>query len=139
MAVDPSNPVGEPWRALVPGEVAVLDLLLATDFPGRSELAAQARSALVRRVDQVGSLRFQVDGPRAGVRGRVPVEGYYHDDGSGPGPHRPAVNLLLHVVDGRLHELEVYKDDGSDIHVGPFEVSHEQIEVWSPAGSPADL
>lgn len=131
MAVDPSNPVDEPWRALVPGEVAVLDLLLATDFPGRSELAAQARSAIARRVDQEGSLRFHVDGPLAGVRGRVPVEGHYHDDGSGPGPHRPAVNFLLHVVDGRLHELEVYKDDGSPILIQPFEVPLSEIEVFA--------
>ncbi|MCJ2047854.1 hypothetical protein MKK58_25435 [Methylobacterium sp. J-078] len=129
-AVDPSDSVNEPWRALVPGEVAVLNLLLATDFPGRSELAAQARSALARRVDQEGSLRFQADVPRAGVRVRVPVEGHYHDDGSAPGPHRPAVNLLLHVVDGRLHELEVYKDDGSVIRIQPFAVSLAEIEVF---------
>lgn len=129
MAVDPSNPMNEPWRALEPAEVAVLDLLLANDFPGRSELAAQARSALASRIDHEGSLRFQVDGPQAEVRGRVPVEGHYHDDGSGPGPHRPAVNLLLHVVEGRLHELEVYKDDGSAILIQPFAIPLAEIEV----------
>ncbi|WP_409564101.1 DUF6984 family protein [Methylobacterium sp. J-068] len=131
MTVDPSNPLNEAWRPLMPEEVAMLDLLLATDFPGRNELAAQARSALARRVDQEGSLRFQVDGPPARVRGRVPVEGHYHDDGSGPGPHRPAVNLLLHVVDGRLHELEVYKDDGSTILIQPFAVPLAEIEVFA--------
>jgi hypothetical protein len=129
MAVDSSSPEDERWRALEPREVAVLDLLLATDFPGRSELAAQARSALGRRIDREGSLRFQADGPEAKVRERVPVEGRYYDDGSGSGPHKPAVNLLLHVVEGRLHELEIYKDDGSAILIGPFAVPLAQIEV----------
>jgi hypothetical protein len=130
MAVDPINPADEPWRALEAREAAVLDLLLAAEFPGRGELAAQARSALARRIDHEGSLRFRVvDGPQAAVRARIPVEGRYHDDGSGLGSHRPAVNLLLHVIGGRLHELEVYKDDGGAILIGPFEVPLAQIEV----------
>jgi len=37
--------------------------------------------------------------------------------------------LLLHVIEGRLHELEVYKDDGSDILIGPYEVPLAEIEV----------
>ena len=129
MALDPSITTSGPWRALEPGEAAVLDHLLATDFPGRAELQAQARSALVCRIDREGSLRFQTEGPRAQVRGRVPVEGRYHDDRTSAEPHRPAVNLLLHVIEGRLHELEVYKDDGSDILIGPYEVPLAEIEV----------
>lgn len=115
------------WRALDPRERAVLDRLLAADFPGRDGLAAQARTALVRRIDDEGSLRFRVEGAPAAVAGRVPVEGRYRegDDPSGPG-----VNLLLHVVGGWLHELEVYKDDGMPIRVGPFEVPLDRIEVW---------
>lgn len=31
------------------------------------------------------------------------------------GDCRPAANVLLHVVEGKLHELEVYKDDNSAI------------------------
>ncbi|MDB5647466.1 hypothetical protein [Methylobacterium sp.] len=131
MVADSNNPLDEPWRALRPEEVAVLGLLLATNFPGRSELAAQARSALARRIDREGSVRFQTNKPQAEVRERVPVEGYYHYDGSGPGLHRPAINLLLHVVDGRLHELEVYKDDGSAILIDPFVVPLAEIEVFT--------
>lgn len=119
----------ESWRAPSPQEVAVFDLLFAEDFPGRDNLALQARTALVRQIDREGSLGFQADGPKATVRGRVPVEGRYHEDATQP--WGPAVNLLLHVVDGRLRELEIYKDDGSDITVAPFDVPHEQIEVWS--------
>ena len=133
MRIEPSTTGSdeeEHWRALSPGEAAVLDHLLAVDFPGRGALAVQARTALARRVDRDGSLRFRADGPRAEVQGRVPVEGCYHDDGSGPGFHRPVVNLLLHVVEGRLHELEVYKDDDSDILIEPFAVPLAEIEVW---------
>jgi hypothetical protein len=128
MVSDTDISADEPWRALEAGEAAILDVLLATDFPGRSELAVQARSARVRRFDGEGSLRFQVEGPPAQVRGRVPVEARYHD-GSRQGQQRPAVNLLLHVVKGWLHELEIYKDDGSDILIRPFAVPIEHIEV----------
>jgi hypothetical protein len=105
----------------------VLDRLLAADFPGRDGLAAQAQTALVRRIDDAGSLRFRVEGAPAAVASRVPVEGHYRD---GDAPSGPAINLLLHVVEGRLHELEVYKDDGTHIRVGPFEVTPDRIEVW---------
>lgn len=114
------------WRALDPREWAVLDRLLTADFPGRDELVAQARIALVRRIDAAGSLRFRVDGAPAAVASRVPVEGHYWD---GDAPSGPAINLLLHVVEGRLHELEVYKDDGTHIRVSPFEVSPYRITV----------
>ena len=95
------------------------DRLLSSAFAGRNELAIQADSASVSRIDREGSLQFRTIGPSAAVSQRVPVEGRYLDGSDDPSG--PAVNLSLHVVDGRLHELEVYKDDGSDIVVGPFE------------------
>jgi hypothetical protein len=104
----------------------VLDHLLAIDFPGRDGLAEQIRTALVRRIDDEGSLRFRVEDAPAAVAARVPVEGRYQD---GDGPGGPGVNLLLHVVGGRLHELEVFKDDGAYIRVGPFEVPPYRITV----------
>lgn len=85
------------------------------------KLPPQVESASVARIDSDGSLQFRTVGPNAPVLQRVPVEGRYSD-----GAHTalgPAVNLLLHVVNGRLHELEVYKDDGSVITVCPFEVA----------------
>lgn len=104
----------------------MLDHLLSADFPGRNGLAAQVRTALVRRIDDRGSLRFQVEGAPAGVVGRIPVAGRYLE---GDDSSWPCVNLLLHVVGGRLHELEVFKDDGLHIRVGPFEVSLNRIAV----------
>jgi hypothetical protein len=35
------------------------------------------------------------------------------------------------VVEGRLHELEVYKDDGSAILIQPFAIPLAEIEVSS--------
>ncbi|MFB0493740.1 hypothetical protein ABIE45_006396 [Methylobacterium sp. OAE515] len=114
------------WRTPEPQEQAVLDRLLAIDFPGRDGLAEQVRTALVRRIDDEGSLRFQVEGAPAAVTGRVPVEGRYRD---GADPGGPGVNLLLHVVGGRLHELEVFKDDGAHILIDPFKVPLCRIAV----------
>lgn len=105
----------------------MLDRLLSQDFPGCRELALQLGNATVSRIDRDGSLRFRVGGPRADVPLRVPVEGRYAD---GPdGTLGPAVEILLHVVDGRLHELEVYKTDGGAIIDGPFAIDPGRIEV----------
>lgn len=119
----------ENWRDPSRREVDVLAHLFRADFRGRDNLAAQARNAQVCRIDADGSLRFLVDGPLAEVVGRVPVEGFYHDGEAEPGRLRPAVHLLVHVIDGRLHELEVYKDDGGDIIASPFDVALAQIVV----------
>jgi hypothetical protein len=117
------------WRKLTEAEKRVLDRLLSSPFAGREELAAQADRATVSRIDREGSLQFRTVGPLAPVSQRVPVEGRYLDGSDDP--LGPAVNLLLHVVDGRLHELEVYKDDGNDIVVGPFEIPPDQIAPWT--------
>lgn len=102
-------------------------LLFSQCFAGRDELAVQAQSALVCPIDPVGSLEFRVTGPLAEIVHRVPVDGRYLDGAADPSG--PAINILLHVVGGKLHELEVYKDDGSQIIVGPYEVDPNLIEV----------
>ncbi|WP_442965934.1 DUF6984 family protein [Rhizobium sp. 42MFCr.1] len=102
------------WRDLTPGERSLMDLLLTNQFPGVEALRSQLETARVSRIDAEGSLQFRVRGPLAEVQERVPTEGYYFDADV---DYRPAVNVLLHVVEGKLHELEVYKDDGSPIQV----------------------
>ena len=42
----------------------------------------------------------------------------------------PHVHLLPHVTDGRLHELEIYKDDGTPIRVGAYEIEPTRIEAY---------
>ena len=99
------------WRPLRLSEYAVLDRLLSKPFAEDAEISVQLASAQVQVIDVSGSLRFQVNGPLAHVQNRVPANARYLDE---PGDdYSPHVHLLLHVVDGKLHELEIYKDDGT--------------------------
>lgn len=95
-------------------ELALLYRLLETDFPGQRDLREQIDRSLVRRIDENGSLEFLV-GPelRAPVEARIPTEGYTVDtDGV-------LVHVLLHVLDGLVAELEIYKEDSSPVHTAP--------------------
>lgn len=98
------------WRDLTKYERQLIELLLTKDFPGVEALRSQLETARASTIDTEGSLQFRVSGPLADVQLRVPTEGYYFDTEGVD--HRPSVNVLLHVVEGKLHELEVYKDDG---------------------------
>ena len=102
-----------------------MERLLCEPFPGRDEIRAQVAVAEVRVIDADGSLRFRGAGPAAVVSHPVPVTGRYLD---GPGDaFSPHVKLCLHVVEGRVHELDVYKDDGTTIVVGFREVAPGSI------------
>jgi len=79
--------------------------LLKEDFPGCQALLEQVPSLSVHSIDEEGSLRLEVSGPRAEVKQRVPVEAMLEDvDGV-------TIHVLLHVIDGLMNEVEVYKDD----------------------------
>lgn len=79
--------------------------LLKEDFPGRQALLKQMPSLFVAPLDAEGSLRLEASGPRADVKERVPVEALLEDrDGS-------TIHVLLHVIDGLMTELEVYKEN----------------------------
>lgn len=98
------------YRQLTTAEREILDVLLKKDFPGKSELVEQAKDAEVKAVDENHSLSFLVHSAMlAPIKRGIPTEARMKDtDGV-------FVNILLHVVDGRLNELEIYKDDGSPI------------------------
>lgn len=91
-------------------ERAVLEKLAAADFRGSNEIRAQLPSLMVRVVDDDGSLELvSSSGPDATVNHTVPVEAESVDrDGV-------RVQILLHVADGRIKELEFYKVDGSKV------------------------
>lgn len=102
-------------RPLTGSEKALVDRLLREDFDGNRELARQIEHCRVVQVDSEGSLRFELEGSPspASVSRRIPVEGEVADsDGV-------MVNVLLHVVNGLLVELEIYKEDGSPINRMP--------------------
>ena len=99
------------WRPPSIEERNVLRRLAATEFDGSNEVLQQIEECSVREIDANGSLAITVSPtrPLAAVRYRVPAEGEYQDiDGI-------AVHVLLHIVDGRVAELELYKEDNTAI------------------------
>lgn len=97
-------------RPLHPAVLATLGSLLDREFPGRSELESQLRHVSGVPIDGNGSLRLVVRGGLpAPVERRVPTEGVYLDDDG------VRVHVLLHVVDGYLDELEVYREDSGRV------------------------
>ncbi len=106
------------WRPLEEHERAILERLLECEFPGRDELRQQAKSVRAKLIDEYdddhNSLALSVHSPiLADTEYRVPVEGEYLDADGVP------ICILLHVVDGRLNELEIFKADGSTIKNPP--------------------
>jgi hypothetical protein len=97
-------------RPLSAPERAYLDRLMSADFAGRREIMLQIASALARTIDSEGSIELQPQVTVAApVQKRVPVEAEGLDVDGVP------IYFLLHVVDSRVHELEIYKADGSTI------------------------
>ncbi len=93
-----------PYRPLLPRERALLDLLLAEDFPGAPQLRRQSASVRGRLWnDDPTFVELHVadsDAPRATVVARVPVEAEtIHET--------PPQQLLVHVVEGLLDCLEL--------------------------------
>ena len=117
--------------------IAVLQRLLSSSFPGVEQLREQLKGLLVQPLDQEGSLRLIVQNKCvARVAARVPVEGSYSDSYS-LNDFEARVRILLHVLDGELFELEVYKDDGTPILRLP-DVSELRIEITDCDPPPLD-
>lgn len=101
---------GQDFRPLSDLEGQLLAVLLSTDFSGRDALVEQVTAASVREIDHNGSLEFApLDKTPAEVARRIPVEAEL-DDSDGV-----TIHVLLHVVDGFLKELEVYRDDSGRV------------------------
>src|SRR5207249_2783750 len=97
------------YRSPNENELALLKKLLEKSFPGHDKLLEQLDGLSVRTIDEEGSLLLQVDplAPPAEVKSRVVSEGYYCDEDK-ISCDGPKVNVLLHVVKGRLAEIEIY-------------------------------
>lgn len=100
-------------------ELDILEKLLQGSFEGVEVLRKQVQAIKVRQIDEDGSLllrtEFKVSAPGSQ---RIPVEASYSDSFNSD-PLAPRVRVLLHVVNGLLNELEIYKDDGSQILKSP--------------------
>ncbi|MCB9938856.1 MAG: hypothetical protein H6823_11475 [Planctomycetaceae bacterium] len=99
-----------PFRPLRQDERDLVSRLLAIEFLGRQQLLAQLTSATVEPIDLNGSLRFEVhEDTHADVSKRIPVEAHCLDSDD------VCIHALLHVLNGRLSELEIYKDDSTPV------------------------
>jgi len=102
------------FRDFTTYEQEIIDRILEKAFPGRDEICEQVKKCLVRTIDEDESLEFLVQSNvKAKVKRRIPIEAEFQDaDGV-------LIHLLLHVVDGKVNELEIYKEDGSPIIESP--------------------
>jgi hypothetical protein len=97
-------------RDLNEHESALIARLLSAEFPGKAILAKQLVGCQVMTIDEYGSLKIKPSvTEQAAVPARIPVEGIDFDqDGY-------MIHYLLHVVDGVINELEIYKDNSAQI------------------------
>lgn len=106
-------------RPLTDWERRLLLRLLEPTFPGRDTLRQQIDHVVCSGIDENGSLDLKCgDTSIASVEKRVPSEGEAIDqDGT-------TIHYLLHVVAGKIRELEVFKDDSSRViqHPDPNEI-----------------
>lgn len=110
-----------------PAESMVVDKLLAFDSPVRDALSAQKQRAEVQTTDRNGGFIFKVAGPAAKVEDGVVSECFYLDGESNRGA---LVHILLHVANGRLHRLEIYKEGGEPILVNPYKIPPSLIQFY---------
>ena len=97
----------------------ILRLLQESPFTGQDALLAQLEHVVGQLIDEDGSLSLKCSSAlKAIVKTRVPIEG------EAPDTDGVVIHYLLHVVDGKMNELEVYKDDSSKVlrHSEPEEL-----------------
>jgi hypothetical protein len=95
------------FREMNDTERAIMARLLEIPFPGSEDVADQLQQALIRQIDDNGTLDFLIrTDAKANVQNSVPVEAEGEDlDGT-------TIHVLLHVIGGITRGLEVYKEDG---------------------------
>ena len=117
----------EVYRELCDSERQLLERLLEARFPGRDEIAEQIRTCLVKTLDEHGCLEFFVRShTNAAVDQRVPVEAEACDEEGNK------IHMLLHVINGRINELEFYTESGAAIKRLPSANEWELIVLPPP-------
>ncbi|MEJ1230059.1 MAG: hypothetical protein WDM88_04600 [Galbitalea sp.] len=100
----------EALRPLTPRERDLLAALLRPSFPGRRDLIEQISGLQVISIDDDGSLKLVPrEGAAASVTRRIPVEAEVEDEDG------VMIHVLFHVLDGRLNELEIFRDDSAGV------------------------
>ena len=114
------------YRPLKANERDLLERLLDPDFPGRDELLGQVSSVTAKEIDEDGGLALRCAPNRpAPVKCRVPTEGECADNDG------VMIHVLLHVVDGVMSELEVFKEDSSRVQNPPLA---RDLVLFTPYG-----
>lgn len=99
------------FRPITDREKHLLEKLLGVDFIGHKKLLQQLPGLLARPTDDTGTVELKANAGPASPRDGCVVEARFRDGM----PGNAAVAILLHVKEGRLWLLEVYKEDGSPI------------------------
>jgi hypothetical protein len=112
-------------RKFTEDETRLIGMLLREPFPGSDAILDQLRNCQVTEIDSDGSLQIHVTaGPRVQTNFRIPVEAEFVDqDGV-------TAHVLLHVVDERVAELEMYKEDSSPL-INKFP-KNEDLTLFRP-------
>jgi len=114
------------FRPLRGSERELLEKLLEHEFPGRDQLREQLLSVAAQQVYEDGTLALRVSsGQPAPVKGRVPTEGTCPDNDG------VMIHVLLHVVSGMMDELEIFKEDGTDIVHPPTGGALVLVPPWT--------
>jgi hypothetical protein len=104
--------------------------LLAEPFQGRDAIVDQLATARVSETDDrdTRTIMFHVDpgSPVAVTTGRAPLEAEGVELDGVP------IAILLHVVDGRATELEIYRVDGQSIQCDSVPAA-QTITINGPA------
>ena len=89
--------------------------MVNTGLPNREILMSQINSSRAKDIDDIGSVKFLVscDDRYAHVTGPL-ITAQQEDVDTVPG-RGPYINFLLFLCDGVIDQLEIYKDDGSQI------------------------
>ncbi len=100
-------------RKLTVEERKLLTKLLQVEFTGHETLILQLEGVVVEELGPPNApyLRLVVsdDAPLADVARRVPIEAVAPDaDGM-------TIHFLVHVLEGRLSELEIFREDSKEI------------------------
>jgi hypothetical protein len=111
-------------------QTQIVAKLLSRDFPGRDELQKQFLSAKTQDDEcecKCPSFTILPDSsaPKAPSKIRIPVEAQTNDTDENN------VDILLHVIDGYLAEVEFVKYDDSDF-IGPIDPEVIVIKVNDP-------
>ena len=133
----------EDWRDINPREYALLMHLLRGEFLGKAEIIDQLRSVQVFRARSAAGLMLRTTGAVAIVKDsdapsdrdddHIVVEGFYDDEPSrDKSLFRVAklVQLALHVTHGRISELEIYREDGGQILLDPYEIDLSKVHFY---------